>query len=270
MSAELMVLPKVWGCAEAAETMRPALYVAGTRKGPVRVEGAPGLKPQVGPRLVHGAKAPCFHPKSPDALAAAARLVHGAEAPCFHPRSQGALPATAPGGRLGGRLHLVRASAAVAAASVVADQTMYADGPIALRRQAVEVQGVGYAFYRKYTEAMLRRYMTMSFENGRVPSLLGRELFRGQASSFEVHSFEDVSNFVHDIGRCLQTLDAGQRHLVRRIALEEYTMEETAAMLGMSLRTVVRRYREAIDRMTRVLLERKLMAPLERAEVEGF
>ena len=32
------------------------------------------------------------------------------------------------------------------------------------------------AFYRKYTEAMLRRYMQMSTESGRVPSLLGREL----------------------------------------------------------------------------------------------
>ena len=49
---------------------------------------------------------------------------------------------------------------------------------------------------------------------------------------------------------------------MRRIALEEYTHEETAAMLGMSLRTVVRRYREAIDRVTRVLLERGLMQPL--------
>lgn len=34
------------------------------------------------------------------------------------------------------------------------------------------------AFYRKYTEGMLRRYLRLSMNSGRVPSLLGRELFR--------------------------------------------------------------------------------------------
>ena len=134
--------------------------------------------------------------------------------------------------------------------------------PILLRKQQASVNGVAYEFYRRYTEAMLGRYMKLSMEAGRVPSMLGRELFRGPVTSYKVHSFEDVSNFVHDIDRCLSLLDPGQRHLVRRIALEQYTQEETAALLGMSLRTVVRRYREAIDRLTRTLLERGLMQPL--------
>ena len=36
------------------------------------------------------------------------------------------------------------------------------------------------AFYRKYTEAMLRRFVSMSMEAGRVPSLLGKEMFHAQ------------------------------------------------------------------------------------------
>ena len=65
------------------------------------------------------------------------------------------------------------------------------------------------AFYRKYTEAMLRRYQTMSMEAGRVPSLLGRELFRGHVTSHTVHSFEDVVIYVHDVEKCLAKLDQG-------------------------------------------------------------
>ena len=48
------------------------------------------------------------------------------------------------------------------------------------------------AFYRKYTEAMLRRYVRMSMEAGKVPSLLGREMFRAKITSYRVESFEDV------------------------------------------------------------------------------
>ena len=168
------------------------------------------------------------------------------------------------------RLRLVQAVGAMREATKASQAApLTVAGPILLRRQPRAVAGVSYEFYRQYTEAMLRRYIRLSMEAGRVPSMLGRELFRGHVSSYKVQSFEDVSNFVIDVSRCgmhtlseYPELDPGQQHLVRRIALEEYTQEETAAMLGMSLRTVIRRYREAIDRLTRVLLERGMMEPL--------
>ena len=118
-------------------------------------------------------------------------------------------------------------------------------------------------FYRKYTEGMLRRYSKLSMESGRVPSLLGQEMFRGKVTSYKVHSFDDVVIFVHDMEHAMKLISPGQQHLIRRIAVEEYTQGETAAMLGLTLRTVVRRYAEALDRLTRVLLERKMMEPLE-------
>src|ERR1044072_4436085 len=40
------------------------------------------------------------------------------------------------------------------------------------------------AFYRKYTEALLRRYLKLSMEYGRAPSLLGREMFRGNVTHY--------------------------------------------------------------------------------------
>ena len=115
------------------------------------------------------------------------------------------------------------------------------------------------AFYRKYTEGMLQRFMTMSLETGRVPSLMGREMFQGNVSHCKVNGFDDVILFVHDVGNCMKKLSPGQQHLLRRIAMQGYTHGETAAMLGMSLRSVVRRYAEALDRMTSLLLERKML-----------
>jgi hypothetical protein len=115
------------------------------------------------------------------------------------------------------------------------------------------------AFYRKYTEGMLRRYMYRSMEIGRVPSLLGDFSFRGKSSSRKAYTFEDSVIFVHDVERCLVRLNPVERELVGRIALQEYTLAETAELTGMSVRTVVRRYTEALDRLTQVFLHRKLL-----------
>ena len=125
------------------------------------------------------------------------------------------------------------------------------------------------AFYRKYTEALLRRYVKMSLEAGRTPSLLGQEMFRGKVTSYKVHSFEDVVIFVHDVGQCVAKLDSGQQHMIRRIALQEYTQGETSAMTGLSLRTVHRRYTEAIDRLTAIFLSAKMLEPLSACQEGG-
>ncbi len=118
------------------------------------------------------------------------------------------------------------------------------------------------AFYRKYTEGMLRRYLRLSMEAGRVPSLLGREMFRGHVTSYKVHGFDDVVIFVHDVEKCLKSLTETQLMLIERIALQEYTQGETAELAGMSLRTVVRRYAGAVDTLTSIFLEAGLLEPL--------
>src|SRR6202044_3082526 len=97
------------------------------------------------------------------------------------------------------------------------------------------------AFYRKYTEGLLRRYLKMSMEAGRAPSLLGREMFRGKVTNYRVHAFDDVVIFVHDVETCLAKLDEGQQYLIKRIALQEYTYVETAGMMGLCVKTVTRR-----------------------------
>ena len=46
--------------------------------------------------------------------------------------------------------------------------------PVEVPRKPVEPR---MAFYRKYTEALLQRYVRMSMETGKVPSLLVRRCF---------------------------------------------------------------------------------------------
>ena len=115
------------------------------------------------------------------------------------------------------------------------------------------------AFYRKYTEAMLRRYMRLSMAGGRLPSLLGRELFRGKVSTYSVQSFDDIIIYVKDVEQCLGKLDGGQQELIRRIALQGYTYPEAARLLRLNPRTAVRRYNEALDELTTLFLERQLL-----------
>ena len=117
------------------------------------------------------------------------------------------------------------------------------------------------AFYRKYTEAMLRRYVSMSMEAGRVPSLLGKEIFPGNVTSYEVHSFEDNIIFIHDMESCIHRLDTDQQWLIRRIALQQFTQEEAAQMLQFTRRTIMRKYNDAMNRLTGILLEVKLLEP---------
>ena len=115
------------------------------------------------------------------------------------------------------------------------------------------------AFYRKYTEQFLRRYMWTSMQMGRSPSVLGNLVFRGKASHTGLRNFEDAIIFVHDVESCLKKLNREGRDLIARIALQEYTQGEVALMLGTSVRTIMRRYAETLDRLTEILLEVELL-----------
>ena len=124
------------------------------------------------------------------------------------------------------------------------------------------------AFYRKYTEALLRRYQRMRLATGRVPSPMDQEVFRGKMSHYKVQGFDDAVIFCADVERCLERLNGADQGLVRRIAVQEYTMGEAAALLGMSLRSCIVLYRRALDRLTRLFLTARLLEP-ERSLSRG-
>ncbi|HYK35816.1 hypothetical protein [Alloacidobacterium sp.] len=117
----------------------------------------------------------------------------------------------------------------------------------------------GIAFYRRRTELLLRRYMLVSLQTGRVPSVIGNCVFRGKASNYRMYNFEDAVIFLFDIEKGLKKLDPVGRQLVSRIALQEYTQEETAELIGESLRSVTRKYGDTLDELSRVFLDLELL-----------
>lgn len=125
------------------------------------------------------------------------------------------------------------------------------------------------AFYRKYTEGMLRRYLRMAMEAGKTPSLLGKEMFRGKVTSGKVTRFDDAVIFVHDVEKCIGKLSLAQQELIERIALQEYTHDEVAEMQDLPRRTILRRYEDAVDNLTGVFLRVKLLEPMSAAQEAG-
>jgi hypothetical protein len=162
----------------------------------------------------------------------------------------------------------------MSAAVVVLPMVWAAQAPRAKRRVIEEIApqtrrtAPELAFYRKYTEGLLRRYVRLSMEAGRAPSLLGREMFRGRVTHYSVQGFDDVVIFVHDVESCMKKLEETQQYLIRRIGLQEFTQEETAEMMGLPLRSIHRWYADALDALTEIFLERRLLEP-SKASLEA-
>ena len=115
------------------------------------------------------------------------------------------------------------------------------------------------AFYRKHTENMLRRYLYASMMVGRAPEMLSDSVGRGWVSSRRIRTFEDAVIFVLDVETCLNKLSVLDRNLLSRIVLQEYTQAETADLLGMGVRTIAYKFPQALDRLTRLLLDAGLL-----------
>ena len=116
--------------------------------------------------------------------------------------------------------------------------------------------------YRDRTVGMLRRYLRLAIEVGRLPSLLGREFFRTRVTSYHTQTFEDSVILVHDVEVCLELLDAVDRTLIGMIVMQDHSQEETAILLQCTRRTIVRRYGEALDRVSEIFLKRNILARL--------
>lgn len=120
------------------------------------------------------------------------------------------------------------------------------------------------SLHRDHCLALLHRYFTLSVEVGRLPALLGREVFRTRARSYRITTFEDVIIFVHDVERCLARLAQFDQELITRIVFQEYTQEEAAALMGCCARTIERHFPEALDLLTEIFLANGILKPNTR------
>ena len=113
--------------------------------------------------------------------------------------------------------------------------------------------------YRKKTWALLRRYMQWSLEAGRLPSLLGRELFRAKITAHSATTFESRVIFLHDMERCLDRLEEFDRQIIARVCLQEYDHDAAARILQCTRKTIERRLPELIDELSDAFLKAELL-----------
>src|SRR5215470_2641332 len=120
--------------------------------------------------------------------------------------------------------------------------------------------------YRQKTVGLLKRYMRMSVEVGRLPSLLGREIFRSKVSACRVGTFENAVIFVHDVERSLDQLDEFEQQLIAVIVMQEHTHDDAAVILKCWRRTVGRRFTEALDKLSEFFLKGGHLQRLPKTE----
>lgn len=116
--------------------------------------------------------------------------------------------------------------------------------------------------YRPYTRALLRRYMRLAADLGRLPSILGGLCFRPKVSSYRVHTFEDAVIFVHDVEHAFELVGRHHMEIVAGVVLLDYTLAEAALRMGITEQRAERRYYTALDELSRVLLQGGLLRPV--------
>ncbi len=119
--------------------------------------------------------------------------------------------------------------------------------------------------YRSRTTALLRRYARISVEVGRLPSLLGGEIFRARLTSYSMKSYEDAVIFVTDMEHSLDLLSWFERRILAMSALEGYTVPEVSRLLRYPQRTVERQLQAALDDLSRILLKRGMLKELSNS-----
>ena len=117
--------------------------------------------------------------------------------------------------------------------------------------------------FRGHTSALVRHFFELSCQVGRLPSLLGRELFASRVSHHAIPSFEEQIVFVRDVQLCLERLSSEHAEVITLAGLYDFSHEEVAKMLGCSRPWITQRLTEALDCLSELLLQRGLLSEQE-------
>jgi hypothetical protein len=109
--------------------------------------------------------------------------------------------------------------------------------------------------YRGQTLAIIRHFFEISSQLGRLPSILGREFFRGKVSHHVIPSFEDQALFAHDVQQSLMKLEEEDMVVLTLVGLYDLDHDQVAGILHRSSGCISQRYAEALARLTQVFLD---------------
>jgi len=124
------------------------------------------------------------------------------------------------------------------------------------------------SFERAQTVGLLHRFFRAALLVGRMPSLLGREIFRTRSSSLPARAFEDSVVFVCDVERCLRRLTPAERRLVAYCVLEDRSEWEAARRLHCSQSDVSRRLGYTLDTLYEMFCQLEMLKRPDKKQAE--
>lgn len=117
-------------------------------------------------------------------------------------------------------------------------------------------------FERTRTMVLLHRFLRTALSIGRMPSLVGREVFRTQVQARPASAFEDAVLFVCDIEKCLGTLAPLEQRLIAFCVLENRSEWEASRQFHASQGFISRHLGHALDTLHVTFCSRGLLPPM--------
>jgi DNA-directed RNA polymerase specialized sigma24 family protein len=102
-------------------------------------------------------------------------------------------------------------------------------------------------YERRMAAGLLLRFFHASLRLGRMPSLLGREIFRSRESGRSPTAFEDTVIFLCDVEKCLASLAHSDQRLIALCVFEDRSEWEAARVFGQTQTEISRRLGRTLD-----------------------
>ena len=118
------------------------------------------------------------------------------------------------------------------------------------------------SFERTRTMALLHRFMRTALSAGRMPSLVGREIFRARVRARPSGAFEDAVLFVCDVEKCLALLEPLEQRMIAFCVLENRSEWEASRHFHASQGFVSRHLGHALDTLHATFCQRGILPSL--------
>jgi hypothetical protein len=108
---------------------------------------------------------------------------------------------------------------------------------------------------------LLLRFLCVALNMGRLPSLVGREVFGSKMAREPSCAFEESVIFVCDVEQCLAELEPFDRRLVVLCIFENRSEWEAARQLGRCQADISRLLKDCLDRLYATFVRKRLLSP---------
>jgi len=123
------------------------------------------------------------------------------------------------------------------------------------------------SYERSRAMRLLQRFFRTALLLGRMPSLLGKEIFRSRMDGRPGGAFEDAVVFVCDVERCLRQLAPGDQRILAYCVLEGRSEWDAARRFHCAQSEISRRLGATLDFLHETFCRMELLEPVPPADL---